>query len=193
MIKKFISADQINNTSGLKEAFYSRIVDCSSEGSCWEWSGTLTNWGYGRIVFKYHLESAHRFSYRLHTGEEIPKGLCVCHSCDNKKCVNPAHLWLGTTQENTKDRNQKNRVSKGLKHSLATRKKTPVGERNASAKLTAQNVLEIVDMRQNKVPYKTIAERFGVSIGCLEGIMWGYNWTHVTKFPKKEKRGNFSE
>ncbi len=76
---------------------------------CWVWLGGLWNSGYGHL--KLHLGkecSAHRVSYLGHIGS-IPKGMCVLHKCDVKTCVNPAHLFLGTKQDNTLDMVKKGR------------------------------------------------------------------------------------
>ena len=70
--------------------------------NCWDWKGGKTNWGYGNININKKTELVHRISWIIHNGE-IPKGLLVCHSCDNPICSNPKHLWLGTNYENQHD------------------------------------------------------------------------------------------
>ena len=70
---------------------------------CWEYQGATNNVGYGMIRDEKKMRTTHRVSYEEHNDTKIPAGMCVCHQCDNPKCVNPAHLWLGTRKQNMDD------------------------------------------------------------------------------------------
>src|SRR5678815_5427950 len=83
-----------------------------TETGCIIYLGALDKDGYGRFSFASSKSMrAHRWAYE-HFIKPIPKGMCVCHHCDNPSCVNPKHLWLGTNGDNTKDRSIKGRSAK---------------------------------------------------------------------------------
>ena len=75
--------------------------------TCWIWKGALNNHGYGQFSINYKNITSHRASWIFHKGE-IPKGKLICHHCDNRKCVNPEHLYIGTHKTNALDRVKRN-------------------------------------------------------------------------------------
>lgn len=98
--------------------FFRRV---SKAEGCWQWLGPKNNRGYG--TFKHgRLKTylAHRFSWEVAHGQPIPRGMYVCHSCDNRSCVNPEHLWLGTQRDNIRDASGKGRL-RGMRQSKCLR------------------------------------------------------------------------
>jgi HNH endonuclease len=139
-------------------------------GKCWVWTGSKKRQGYGQISLpgrRAGMQLAHRTSWLLHNGS-IPKGLCVCHRCDNPACVNPTHLFLGSNADNVADR-----VAKG-------RTNDRKGENNNFSKLTQKEVLKIKSEYYGKFgQQKLLAEKYGVSHGTISGIVRGKTWSHL--------------
>jgi hypothetical protein len=143
-----------------------RRVDKS--GECWLWTGEIGTGGYGRVRFRCRHRSTHRLAYELTHGP-IPCGMFVLHNCpggDNPRCVNPAHLWLGTAAQNSADMVAKGRQAKG--------------ERQAHHRLTEEDVREIRALfaAGNGGP-AVLGKRFGVSDTMIINILRGKAWKHV--------------
>lgn len=102
------------------------------ESGCWEWTGFVSNLGYGRFQIGRIQHFSHRLSYAINKGP-ITGWLFVCHSCDNRLCVNPDHLWLGTHSDNMQDMLRKGRGPTGDKHGLRLHpERRAFGDRNGS-------------------------------------------------------------
>ena len=91
------------------DRFWAMVDDSRGDHACWPWTGhTNPVSGYGLVSTKGRMRVAHRLSWEIRHGA-IPRGLVVCHSCDNPPCVNPGHLWLGTRGDNHRDAINKGR------------------------------------------------------------------------------------
>ena len=152
----------------LQERFDEKWAE-NPETGCWEWTATTDGGGYGMVWSCGKTRKAHRVSYELHVGPipegEGPHGTCVCHRCDNRKCVRPEHLFLGTNADNMRDMVEKGR---GL-----------VGVLNGRAKLSPGEV-ELIRAALDRLPYgggAFLARWFGVVPSAIRHIRNGRNWT----------------
>lgn len=150
----------------LAERFYSHIVINKITG-CWDWDGPPGKNGYGTFALtRTNHKSAHKVSYLL-THNSIPEGLNVLHTCDNKICVRPDHLFLGTQQDNVDDMIEKGRANYVR------------GSDSGAAKLMEQDVLTIRQMADNGIQLRAIASIYNVDNSTISGIVKGKYWSHV--------------
>lgn len=144
------------------DRFWSR-VEIGGSDECWGWKRGVTKDGYGVFHFGNSSIRAHRFSYQQHNGS-IGEYECVCHSCDNPRCVNPSHLWLGTRAENNADKEAKGR---------SVHPKQGFGESNSYASLTTPEVMAARVMTRNGMPQSRVASFLGVSAATICMIVGG--------------------
>lgn len=133
-------------------------------GQCWTWIGSKYSDGYGRLR---RVGSAHRISWMIHFGD-IPKGLFVCHKCDNRSCVNPDHLFLGTAADNQKDMAIKGRMIHGEDHHKSKLTKELVEQ---------AKVLYTTDPR--KYSQSALARMFGVNQTTIRRALIGVTWNNA--------------
>jgi hypothetical protein len=156
--------------------FWEKVRKTSDEG-CWLWEGQTRTHGYGQIRVMGTRMGTHRFSWRLHNGS-IPAGIFVCHHCDNPACVNPAHLFLGTHDDNMADRNRKGRMEFGDQHHARRHPELVArGERNGQAKLTMPHVRAIREAyRAGGLSQRALAAQYGVTQRVIWGIVNNRAW-----------------
>lgn len=144
----------------VKQRFWSKVK--KSRG-CWNWTATLTK-GYGHLRIGRKMKYAHRISWELHNGP-IADGLSVLHKCDNTRCVNHKHLFLGTPNDNSKDMVLKGRGARGITSGMS--------------KLTEA---EIIDIRSRPLYWgirADLGKEFNVSAPLISDIINRRIWRHI--------------
>jgi len=153
---------------GITEEDKARFWDKVSvrKDECWLWQASVLSNGYGRFKFREKTVLAHRFSWCLKFGS-IPDGKFVLHKCDIRRCVNPAHLFIGTNQDNMTDRDNKGRCHH------------PTGETHPGSKLKEFEVLEIRRMIDQGLTHRSIAALFSVAHQTITSINTRRSWSHI--------------
>lgn len=155
--------------------FYSQEVD---ENDCFIWQGRIGKDGYGILWWKDYPYRAHRISYELYNGK-IPEGKVVCHTCNNKLCVNPDHLYVATQAKNTQD---------AARDGLMAQK---TGEDSHASKLTREQAIEIIKRRKKGEEAESISKDYGITHWTVYDLMKGKSWPDIDRNliqPRKVKR-----
>ncbi len=154
------------------DRFWDRVDRSGGDTVCWPWTGSINGRGYGQLrlppegdALRGRKTTAHRTAWRLTFGE-IPGGMSVCHRCDNPRCANPAHLWLGTHAENLADMSRKGRAARG--------------DRSGMAKLDERRVIAVRRLLgMGAASRRELATLAGVSVGTIDNIATGKQWKHL--------------
>ncbi len=155
--------------------FWSKVS--KTVDGCWLWTAaTRGKTGYGAFKYEGKVIDAHRMSWELAHGP-IPEGLFVCHTCDERLCVNPQHLFLGTSQENALDAVNKGRMKPPAYEPHHKRAK---GTENSAAILTEEQVVEIRERyKAGGVSSRFLGRVYGVCHTTIQRIVKGRYWAHV--------------
>lgn len=182
--RKFCSRDcawKANRGRGLR-LFWDRVDKSGGPDACWPWKLAIDKGsGYGRTFFEGTHVNAHRAAWQLIHGLINDPLVLVCHRCDNRKCCNPSHLFLGSTTDNIRDAAQKGRMPKSTRHWSSKHPEYRVrGEQHGQSKLKVDDVRWIKRLLLKGVLRKTIAEKFGVSQSAIFDIAHEKTWKHVS-------------
>lgn len=157
----------------MDNGFWAR-VDIRGEDECWPWTRTPSQ-KYGKYNLMtddgWKLVSAHRMAYELANGS-IPNGMYVCHSCDNPRCCNPAHLWTGTNSDNQIDSVAKGRFRGGPPISRC-------GTEHHSNKLSEAQVFDIRREFDSGASQRDLVAKYGVNKSMIHKIVRRLSWKHL--------------
>ena len=166
----------------IEERFWEKVDQSGGSDACWPWTGAVHHNGAGVLwgSQSHHAVIAYRLSWEFAHGP-IPAGLCVCHRCDNRLCVNPAHLFLGTNADNSADMVRKGRQASGDNTGARLYPERRLrGEADPDAKLTEEDVRTIRQWYANGgVLQREIGHRYGISQATVSAILLRKTWKHI--------------
>lgn len=157
-------------------------IDVKGPDDCWLWTAG-TRSGYGQIGIgsaKTQVKIyAHRLAYFLEYGVD-PGILFVCHTCDQRLCCNPKHLWLGTQKQNLEDAAAKGRMHVGEQHGLRKHpERAARGEGVTASKLKEADVVEIRKLHADGMSQSALGRKFGVQQQAIGKVVRRETWKHV--------------
>lgn len=174
--------------------FWSKVDRSNGPDACWSWLSSTFASGYGQFKIEPRNHRTHRLAWEMTHGA-IPDGLSVLHRCDNRRCCNPAHLWLGTHKENMADMQRKQRAASGDRNGSRSRPERLVrgdahparntlgwsqGERNGGARLTVNQVYEIrARWVAGGVTLRMLSADYGVCRQTIFRAIHRKNWKHI--------------
>ncbi len=158
----------LKRRSHAAERFWAKVDTSSGLGACWPWTGCLSDLGYGRLGIEGKFQSAHRVAWAFVNNDGVMPDACVLHTCDNRVCCNPAHLWLGTQGDNMADMKAKGR-----------RKNIGLGAENGRAVLNEDDVQVVRQRLRAGESQQRIADSYGINQTTISGIKIGRLWAHL--------------
>lgn len=147
------------------ERFWSRVDKTAGPADCWPWIGFRDKYGYGQVSYQAKMVSTHRLAWLLSHGD-IPTEAVVMHTCDNPPCCNPAHLQIGSVQDNRDD--------------CVSKKRQARGEDQGHAKLTWAAVAEMRRLHSTGIKIKDLATQFGVHKSVAQKVIRNITWKTVS-------------
>ena len=148
---------------------------------CWNWQGRSDKDGYGIICIKRIPRRASRVSYMIHFGK-IPESMLVLHTCDNTKCVNPSHLFVGTHRANMNDKVIKSRCNMQSGENHWTKRNPQLIKRDKAryrTKLTTGMVIEIRELMASGARTVDVSSKYGISCVHARKIASGEKWSKI--------------